>query len=617
MTKRNYKKLAWVIGAVLVVVVAWLLFYLNRPWSEDDTERAKVKVQQRVCFALLADGQEVAYFSRFSAADSVMVGLTAHRDSAWHKSEGTGVWVNSSSLFPSANGLVLAVDERADMEEDAALISHAMNDMLERNMQYLQAECRRMESMTDEVDYYLKRHSIFDNEYIAVANFSYALASGQKHMEQMQTLLDSVTRVAKNVEVKVVREYQMDTLALHPVDGFWKAPVLSRLHSDHPHVRFVVLGNDSLTEIPDTCTAFSTPLFCRTDFSDRVQEWNDLFPRLSAPPTHIEGTALRSLELYHEVETDSLCLYEGASEDTLSNQYHGQMTEKGTPQGYGMMRYANGDYYEGEWLDGNRHGHGFLAANGQMLRAGEWEDDRYLGEKMTYTDNRVYGIDISRYQHEIGKQVYPINWNAMRITSLGKRNSKQVEGNINFPVSFVYIKSTQGITIQSAYYQQDSRDARAHGILCGAYHFFSVKANGKEQAHYFLDNTEILPNDLPPVLDVEPTDGQIEQYGGEDVLFDAMRTWLTIVERAVGKRPILYVSQTFIKTHLVHAPDLCQNYPFWIARYNVYRPEVKLHFWQLCYDGRVAGIHGGVDINIFNGYQEQYDEWVATLTSRQ
>jgi lysozyme len=35
-------------------------------------------------------------------------------------------------------------------------------------------------------------------------------------------------------------------------------------------------------------------------------------------------------------------------------------------------------------------------------------------------------------------------------------------------------------------------------------------------------------------------------------------------------------------------------------------------YWQLCPDGRVSGINGDVDINVFNGYQAQFDEFVRT-----
>ena len=603
------KKKGWIGLALLgiAVLVVWLL-YINRSWSEEEVKRAKVDVQQRVCFVLRADEQDVAYFSRFSASDSAFVGLTNHRDSAFVSSEGVGVWVNNTSLFPSAFGKILVPDVEVQMEAQQDFINQALPLLLAKNRQLLEATQARECVMADEVDYYLLRHSIADNEYMGVANYSYMMASHLQHQDTMRFLLDSLVRHAKRLEVRVVREYFKDKLQLHPATNFFTRPILMHLCSDSADVRFVVLQSDSL-DMPNTGLAMSTPLFLDTDYSDLVSEWHVRFYPYLHPNPLIQGTSLISLEINQKSPSDSL--YHGTSLDTLSNAYVGQMDAYGHAQGYGVMRYGNGDYYEGEWLDGGRHGHGFLVAQNQVVKAGEWAEDKYLGEKMTYTDNRVYGIDISRYQHEIGRHVYPINWSAMRITSLGKKNSPLVDGTINFPVSFVYIKSTQGVTIKSAYYQKDAQAARRQGIICGAYHFFSFKATGKEQAEYFLENTQILAGDMPPVLDVEPTDAQIEEAGGEERMFNDMRDWLQMVERAIGKKPILYVSQNFVKYHLVHAPDLCHDYLVWIARYNVYRPDVRLLFWQLCYDGRVAGIHGSVDINIFNGYREQFDEFVA------
>lgn len=591
-----------------VVLTLWIV-YINRSWTPEEVARTRVDVHQRVGFVLMADGHEVAYFSRFSETDSAFVGLTTCRDSALVSSEGVGVWVNSTSLFPSANGKILVPDVEVQREAQREFINRQLRMLVERNGQLLRTEQERCRSIADEVDYYLLRHSIADNEYMGVANYSYALASRRQYQERMMTLMDSLVLHAKQMEVRVVREYFKDTLQLHPVTGFFGRPTLMHLCSDSAEVRFVVVQSDSLTDMPDTCLAMSTPLFVDDDYSGLIPEWHvQFYPHLYRHPL-LDRRGLLSLEFHPCTPADTL--RHGTFVDTLFNAYTGQMDEEGCPQGYGVMRYGNGDYYEGEWQDGGRHGQGFLVSHAHIVKAGEWATDKYVGEKMTYTDGRVYGIDISRYQHEKGGQVYGINWNAMRIISLGKKNSPLVEGNINFPVSFAYIKSTQGVTIKSAYYQQDAQAARAHHILCGAYHFFSFKATGKEQAQYFLENTEILRGDMPPVLDVEPTDEQIEQAGGEERLFADMRAWLQTVERAIGKKPILYVSQNFIKYHLVHAPDLCRDYQVWIARYNVYRPDVRLLFWQLCYDGRVAGIHGGVDINIFNGYREQYEEFAA------
>jgi lysozyme len=135
---------------------------------------------------------------------------------------------------------------------------------------------------------------------------------------------------------------------------------------------------------------------------------------------------------------------------------------------------------------------------------------------------------------------------------------------------------------------------------------------GKPQADWFLKKTTILKEDLPPVLDVELSSSQIAKMGGESVMFREMQAWLTEVERATGKKPILYVSQRFIEKYLRHAPQKLLSYNVWIARYGEYRPYVKLLFWQLSPFGRVEGINGNVDIDVFNGNQEQFDRYVSS-----
>ena len=77
---------------------------------------------------------------------------------------------------------------------------------------------------------------------------------------------------------------------------------------------------------------------------------------------------------------------------------------------------------------------------------------------------------------------------------------------------------------------------------------------------------------------------------------------MSIVRSRTGVKPVLYVSQEFVRKYLDMAPDLKRDYNVWIARYGEYKPDIKLLFWQLSPDGRVSGIRGDVDINVFNGY---------------
>ena len=287
-------------------------------------------------------------------------------------------------------------------------------------------------------------------------------------------------------------------------------------------------------------------------------------------------------------------------------------------EGHGAYLAIDGSYFEGHWVDNRRHGFGLemLTPNNAEphFRVGQWQKDRFWGERMTYTSERIYGIDIARYQHEQGRRRYNIDWNKMRVTYLGHRGHKNVKGTADYPVSFIFIKSTESTNIRNRYYVSDYQQARKHGIRVGAYHFFRLRTSGTAQAQFFLHHTLFNKGDLPPVLDVEPSDAQIQAAGGVETMFRNVRTWLRIVEKQTGVRPILYVNQRFVNVYLSQAPDIKRDYRVWIARYGEYKPDVRLAFWQLCPDGRVAGIRPEVDINVFNGYQTQFDEFLSTET---
>ena len=279
---------------------------------------------------------------------------------------------------------------------------------------------------------------------------------------------------------------------------------------------------------------------------------------------------------------------------------------------------AKGSYFEGHWTEDKRNGFGIQlltpAGENPRLQVGEWKNNRFWGERMKYTSERIYGIDIARYQHGKGRHKYPIQWQKLGIHYLGRKANNNVHGTADYPVSFIFIKSTEGTSIRNHYYVSDYAKARKHGIPIGAYHFFSLKSSGAAQAQHFINNTLFKKGDLPPVLDVEPSDAQIKAAGGPEKMFQQIRIWLRMVKARCGVPPILYINQMFINKYFSLAPDIKRDYDVWIARYGEYKPDVRLAFWQLSSDGRVKGITGDVDINVFNGYKSQFDDFIANKT---
>ncbi len=295
--------------------------------------------------------------------------------------------------------------------------------------------------------------------------------------------------------------------------------------------------------------------------------------------------------------------------------YDGEMDSLFRANGYGKFTDNLDTYYEGQWKDGKRTGFGFSSQH-RYFRVGEWAHDVYKGERLNYTSERIYGIDLSKYQHIHGKKLHTIDWDRLRITHLGSLSRKNVSKDIDFKVSFIFIKSTEGSSLMNPFYNADYAAARKRGYPVGTYHYFTHRSTGAEQARYFLSHSHFNKGDLPPVLDLEPLPSQVKKMGGAIYMWSRVRNWLQIVEKKTGMRPILYVSQTFVNRWLDAAPDIKHNYPVWIARYGEYKPDVKLWIWQLAPDGKVRGIAGHTDINVFNGYRNEFNHWLSTVSKK-
>lgn len=196
----------------------------------------------------------------------------------------------------------------------------------------------------------------------------------------------------------------------------------------------------------------------------------------------------------------------------------------------------------------------------------------------------VYGIDVSHHQGVI-------NWELLC-------NRGAVNGQ---PLAFVFIKATEGSDIVDAQFKRNFSEAGKYGIMRGAYHFYRTTTSAKMQAEHFIRNVELLPGDLPPVLDVEthPQDISAEDFR------QGILEWLARVEQHYGVRPILYTYHSF---HQQYMNDPVFNlYPYWIAHYYVdsVRYQGAWTFWQNSDSGEMPGIKEKVDLNVFNGTYEE------------
>ena len=191
-------------------------------------------------------------------------------------------------------------------------------------------------------------------------------------------------------------------------------------------------------------------------------------------------------------------------------------------------------------------------------------------ETQRLSNYEVHGIDVSHYQGQI-------DWSVVA----------------NQEIEFAFVKATEGETLKDSIFQYNWEACRKNGIVRGAYHFFIPSISAHNQSNHFINTVDLQDGDLPPVLDIE-TDNNLSK----EAIVNRAMSWLITVEYHYNIRPIIYTNQKF---YLKYLADSFQDYPIWIARYGGQKPALNKDwiFWQYGNRGRLAGIEGFVDFNVF------------------
>jgi len=220
---------------------------------------------------------------------------------------------------------------------------------------------------------------------------------------------------------------------------------------------------------------------------------------------------------------------------------------------------------------------------------------RALYGEVSYPEGyEIHGIDISHHQGTI-------DWATLKDEAVIDER----------PIRFIMIKATEGANKIDENFKDNFYNAREYGFTRGAYHFYGTRSTAKAQAQFFISQVKLEKGDLPPVLDVEhKPSNQTDEEFKQSVL-----EWLRIVENHYGVPPIVY---TYYKFKLRYLSDSAFDaYPYWIAHYYVDKVEYEgaWKFWQHTDAGRLPGIKGDVDFNIYNG--SFYDLRQMTIGSRE
>jgi lysozyme len=221
-------------------------------------------------------------------------------------------------------------------------------------------------------------------------------------------------------------------------------------------------------------------------------------------------------------------------------------------------------------------------------RFGDYKPFDFPGRQPT--DYAVHGTDTSRWQPEIA-------WNKVQ----------------NSGISFAFIKATEGGDVLDKSFKENFAKAKAAGVPRGAYHFYYFCTAPEAQARWYLKH---LPRDagaMPPVLDAEWNHASRTCRGKPSPakVRNDLAVWLNIVQKATGKRPIIYTTPDFYDDN-----DMGRfENDFWLrstaAHPSERYPNEKWTFWQYTGTGKIPGIEGKADINVFRGSEADWRKWLA------
>lgn len=193
------------------------------------------------------------------------------------------------------------------------------------------------------------------------------------------------------------------------------------------------------------------------------------------------------------------------------------------------------------------------------------------------TDNTELGIDVSKWQGEID------------FKKVKEAGAEFVMIRIGHQDGF------DGEYIIDPYFEQNIKNAKENGLKVGVYFYSYANSNeeAKKQVAWVVNNLKDYKLDLPIVYDWESWSNFNSMNVSLYKFNEIAATFLEEIEKN-NYEPMLYSSKNYLENIWAN-----QEHKVWLAHYtNKTNYQGEYYIWQMCSDGRIAGINGDVDIDI-------------------
>jgi lysozyme len=198
------------------------------------------------------------------------------------------------------------------------------------------------------------------------------------------------------------------------------------------------------------------------------------------------------------------------------------------------------------------------------------------------------------------------------------------QGRIDWPrvaaaktVQFAYIKATEGGDYRDASFARNWLESRQAGIVRGAYHFFTLCRPGRDQAKNYLATVPREADALPIAVDLEFL-GNCGARPSPQAFVAELLAFLDEIRKVDPRTPVFYVTYEFYDRYLKDNIRQVPAHHLWL-RNIFYEPAQKScerwRLWQFAHRGRLEGIAGPVDLDVFCGDRAAFAGLLAPATA--
>ena len=141
----------------------------------------------------------------------------------------------------------------------------------------------------------------------------------------------------------------------------------------------------------------------------------------------------------------------------------------------------------------------------------------------------------------------------------------------------------------------------------GAYHFFRKNRTGREQAENMLEAVKGKAFDLPLVIDLEDDWGNGATVSRQVALERVMEMISILNDK--GYPVMIY---TNLDGYGKYYKDMLGDHDLWLCSFTSpdLLPELPHRIQQFSHEGKVAGVDGDVDLNVFRGTKKEWNRYL-------